>query len=172
MVHDTLPSQDAFIHQIWNSYLKKYRRNWPDSMPILETRSEVQIKVTVTQWWYLTLCHPKMHAHTKFGIPSSNNMRYALDMTILKTRSEVKVTVTLKWYETLSHPMMHPHTKFGIPASKNIGDMHRTQIQTDGQCNYYICLGSIKIIPHKTGVYLPKTILGFKSKTWLVIGLW
>ena len=30
-------------------------------MPILETRSEV--KVTVTQVWYTTLRHPKMHAH-------------------------------------------------------------------------------------------------------------
>ena len=26
MVRDTLPSQDAFTHQIWNSYLKEYRR--------------------------------------------------------------------------------------------------------------------------------------------------
>ena len=45
----------------------------PESMPILETRSEV--KSTVTQVWYATLCHPKMHAHTKFGIPTSNNIR-------------------------------------------------------------------------------------------------
>ena len=71
MVYGTKPSQDAFIHQIWNSYLKEYRRYAPDST--LETRSEV--KVTVTQGWYATLCHPKMHAHTKFGIPTSNNIR-------------------------------------------------------------------------------------------------
>ena len=43
MVHDTQPSQNVFIHQIWNSYLKKYRRYAPDSMPILETRSEVKV---------------------------------------------------------------------------------------------------------------------------------
>ena len=109
MIWDTLSSQDAFIHQIWNSYLKKYRRYPPDSMQFLETRSEV--KVTVTQLWYATLRHPKMHPHTQFEIPTSNNMRYAPDTIILKTRSEVKVTATRKWYATLRHPKMHPHTK-------------------------------------------------------------
>ena len=39
-------------------------------MPILETRSEVK----VTQGWYATICHPKMHAHTKCVIPTSNNI--------------------------------------------------------------------------------------------------
>ena len=34
---------------------------------IREMRSEV--KVTVTQRWYATLRHPKMHPHTKFEIP-------------------------------------------------------------------------------------------------------
>ena len=46
MVCDTLPSKDAFTHQIWNSYLKEYRRYAPDTMLILETRSEVKITVT------------------------------------------------------------------------------------------------------------------------------
>ena len=90
-------------------------------------------------------------------------------MNILKTRSEVKVTVTLKWYETLSHPMMHPHTKFGIPASNNIGysNGHKAG-QMDSAITIYgsqSSFGGIKMTPHKTGVYLPKTILGFKSKT-------
>ena len=40
---------------------------------IVKTRSEV--KVTVTQLWYATLRHPKMHPHTKFEIPTSNNIR-------------------------------------------------------------------------------------------------
>ena len=129
MVCDTQSSQDAFTHQIWNSYLKEYRRYAPNSMQFLETRSEVKFKVTVTQLWYATLRHPKMHTHTKFEIPTSNNMRYAPDTIILKTRSEVKVkvTVTRKWYATLCHPKMYPHTKFGIPTSKNIGDMDRTR---------------------------------------------
>ena len=68
----------------------------------------------------MALCHPKMQPHTKFGIPSSNNVeKNAPSMIILKTRSEVKVTVTHKWYAKLGHPKMHPHTKFGIPTSKN-----------------------------------------------------
>ena len=36
---DTPPFQDAFTHEIWNSYLKEYRRYAPDSMQFLETRS-------------------------------------------------------------------------------------------------------------------------------------
>ena len=73
MVCDTLSSQDAFTHQIWNSYLKEYRRYAPESMQFLETRSEV--KVTVTQLLHVTLRHPKMHPHTKLEIPTSNNIR-------------------------------------------------------------------------------------------------
>ena len=46
MVSDTPPSQDAYTHQIWNSYLKEYKRYAPNTI-ILKTRSEV--KVTVTQ---------------------------------------------------------------------------------------------------------------------------
>ena len=41
MVCDTPPSQDASTHQIWNSYLKQYKRYVPD-MIILKTRSEVK----------------------------------------------------------------------------------------------------------------------------------
>ena len=39
----------------------------------LKPRSEV--KVTVTRKWYMTLRHPKMHPHTKFGIPNSKNIK-------------------------------------------------------------------------------------------------
>ena len=31
MVRDTPPSEDAFTHQIWKSYLKEYRRYAPDT---------------------------------------------------------------------------------------------------------------------------------------------
>ena len=31
MVRDTPPSQDVSTHQIWNSYLKEYRRYGPDT---------------------------------------------------------------------------------------------------------------------------------------------
>ena len=129
MVCDTPSSQDVFTHQSWNSYLKEYRRYAPDSMQFLETRSEVKFKITVTQLLYATLPQSKMHPHTKFEIPTSNNMRYAPDTIFLKTRSEVmfKVTVTQLWYETLRHPKTYPNTKFGIPTSKNIEDMHQTQ---------------------------------------------
>ena len=42
-------------------------------MIILKTRSEV--KVTVSKKWFVTLHHPKMHPNTKFGIPTSKNVR-------------------------------------------------------------------------------------------------
>ena len=80
MVHDTPPSQDASTHLIWNSYLKEYRRYAPDTkrdgrtdiVMTIKTKSEVKIKVT--QKWYATLRHPKMHPHTKFGILTSKNI--------------------------------------------------------------------------------------------------
>ena len=75
MVCDTPSFQDAFTHKIWNSYFKEYRRYAPESMPFLETRSEVKFKVTVTQLWHATLPYLKMHPHTKFEIPTSNNIR-------------------------------------------------------------------------------------------------
>ena len=72
MVQDTPPSQDAFTHQIWDSYLKKYKRYAPDTI-IIKTRSE--FKVIVTGKWYVTLCHVKIHIHTNFGISTSVNIR-------------------------------------------------------------------------------------------------
>ena len=38
---------------------------------ILKTRSEVK----VTRKWYMTLPYPKMHPHTKFGIPNTKIIR-------------------------------------------------------------------------------------------------
>ena len=81
MVCDTQPSQDASTHPIWNSYLKEYRRYASDTKRdgrtdifiTIKTKSEV--KVNVTQKWYATLRHPKMHPHTKFGVPTSKNIR-------------------------------------------------------------------------------------------------
>ena len=88
MVRDTQPYQDAFIHQIWNSYFKGDRKYAPDSMSILETRPDVKFKVTVTQCWYVTLCHSKMQARTKFGIPTSNSIRDMLQTRIFKNLGE------------------------------------------------------------------------------------
>ena len=96
-------------------------------MQFLETRSEVKFKIRVTQLWYAKSRQSKMHPHTKFEIPTSNNIEICYGHDNSKTRSEVKVTVTQKWYMTLSYPKMHPHTKFGIPHLKNIRDMLRTQ---------------------------------------------
>ena len=71
IVCDTPPSKDANTHQIWNSYLKEYKRYAPDTI-ILKTRSEV--KVTVSQKWFVTFRHPKMHLYITSGIPISKNI--------------------------------------------------------------------------------------------------
>ena len=116
----------------------------------------------MTQKWNATLRHPKMHPHTKFGMPTSKNIgdmhqtRSGTDghFITIKTKSEVKVkvTVTQKWYATLCHLKMHPHTKFGIPTLKNIGDMHRyaPDMKRDGRTD-----GAITIC-------LPKFLRGHK----------
>ena len=47
----------------------------------------------MTQKWLVKLRHPKIHLHTKFGIPISKNIG---DMhQFLETRSEVKFTITV-----------------------------------------------------------------------------
>ena len=107
----------------------------------------------MTQKWYATLCHPKMHPHIKFGIPTSKSIgnmhqtrkrdgRTDGHFISIKTKSEVKVkvTVTRKWYATLRHPKMHPHIKFVIPTAKNIGDMHRTPSGTEGRTDSAITI--------------------------------
>ena len=73
MVRDTSSSKDAYTHKIWDSFLEQYKRYAPDTI-ILKTRSEVMVKVTVTQKWYATLRHPKMYPYTKFGVPTSKNI--------------------------------------------------------------------------------------------------
>ena len=71
---DTLSSQDAFRHTNFGIPISKNIGYAPDIMQFLEIRSEVKFKVTVTQLWYATLPHPKMHSQTKFEIPTSNNI--------------------------------------------------------------------------------------------------
>ena len=127
MACDTPSSQDAFTHQIWNSYLKEYRRYAPDSMQFLETRSEVRFKVSDPIMVCDTSSSQDASTHQIWDSHLKQYKRYAPDSIILKTRSEVKVTVTQKWYATLRHPKMYPHTKFEIPTSKNTGDMDRTR---------------------------------------------
>ena len=39
-----------------------------------KSKNRLEVKVTVTRKLDQTLCHAKMHSHTKFGIPTSNNI--------------------------------------------------------------------------------------------------
>ena len=72
----------------------------------------------------MTLRGPKMYLHTKFGIPTSNNIGdICFEHDFLELRPEVKVTVACKPYAKLHNPKMYPQTKFLISISNNIGDM-------------------------------------------------
>ena len=55
MVRDTPSFQDASTHQIWNSYLKEYRRNGPDTKRDRRTdgRTDGQTDSAIT------ICLPK-----------------------------------------------------------------------------------------------------------------
>ena len=97
---------------------------------ILDLRPGANVKVTVTEEQYMTVCDSKMYRHTTFWIPMSN----APGMIILELGPEVKVKITVaeKWYATLRDP----HAVFGIPTLNNEGDMPRTQYsrtETRGQ---------------------------------------
>ena len=134
MACDTPSSQDVFTHQIWNSYLKEYRRYAPDSIQFLKTRSEVKFKVTVTQLYYATLRHPKMHPHTKFGIPTSKNIGdmdrtrkrdgrkvYITFEPIIKLNTQPKTTqISTRFYLLLVHL---PHAKSKSDKRRKLSDL-------------------------------------------------
>ena len=86
----------------------------------------LDLRGQVTWKKYVTLCDPKMHSHTIFGIPTSNNIGYENNFSRPEARCQGQVT--WKLYVTLCDPKMHSHTIFGNPTSKNIADyMLRTQ---------------------------------------------
>ena len=63
MVRNTLPSQDASTHQIWNSYLKEYRRYGPDTKAGLTDGR--------TDFSAITICLPKfLWGHKNWKIKS------------------------------------------------------------------------------------------------------
>ena len=74
MVCDTSESK-MHLHIEFGIPISKNKRYAPDSMQFLETRPEVKFKVTMTQLWYATLRHSKMHPHIKLEIPTLNNIR-------------------------------------------------------------------------------------------------
>ena len=71
----------------------------------------------MTKGLYVTLCHTKMHQHTKCGIPTSNNMKCASDTIIIKTRPEVTVSDpklvldTLPYQEASTHQISDSYLK-------------------------------------------------------------
>ena len=93
----------------------------------------------MTHGCYATLCHPKMHAQSKFGIPTSKNIR-----------DKLRIREFYKLGQGHSDPKMvsdtpYPHTESGIPTSKNIGNIDWTQRGKDGQCDCFVCCFTSKV---------------------------
>ena len=90
----TPPSQDAYTQQIWNSYLKEYKRYAPNTK-ILKTRSEV--KVTMTQNGMCDIPSSQdAFRHKNRNSYLKEYRRHAPDtMQFLEIRSEVKFKVTV-----------------------------------------------------------------------------
>ena len=93
--------------------------------------------MTVTPKWYLTLRHPKMHPgpHTKFGIPTSNNVGDMLRTNY--SRNEVKVAVTQKWYACSAIPRCIHTPNLGFLPQKmleicSVHDYSRNWVQGQG----------------------------------------
>ena len=81
-----------------------------DIVITIKAKSEFKVKVTVARKWYTTLRHPKMHQHTKFGIPTSKNIG---DMHRTRSRTDGR-TVRL---------LYAPQSSFG-GHKKNINKHH------------------------------------------------
>ena len=75
MVRDTPPSQDVSTNQIWNSYLKEYRRYGPDTKA---GRTD-----GLTDGWTdsaITICLPKFHwGHKKVKLCDLHNSNLSLN---------------------------------------------------------------------------------------------
>ena len=122
MVCTTPESQEESTHQTWDSYYKQYRLYAPDTF--FSNRSEG--KVTVTYKKRVTLHHSKMHPHTKFGIPISNNIRDMHEIPISKNIGEmhrlnaVSRNKVRGQVQDLSEPIMVRNTLSSQDASSKI----------------------------------------------------
>ena len=111
------------------------------------------------------LCSPKMYQHTKFGIPTANN---------ISDLPEVRVKVTPKQYGTVWHPNMYLHTQFGIPTSKQYKiyalDTIFLELGSEGKVKItvtqkqYVTLYDPKVYPH--------TKFGISASNFITDILW
>ena len=99
MWHSAIP-RCIYTHQIWNSYLKEYKRYAPDMIILkLGQRSSSRSQRHNYGTWHFVIprCTHTPNSYLKYY------KRYAPNTNTLKTRSEVKFTMTCKWYLTLRH---------------------------------------------------------------------
>ena len=98
-----------------NSYRKEYWGYAPDSMPILETRSEVKVAVALGRVRDTYASRKCVHIPNLGFLPTIIYRDMLQTPFFLRTRSEVQVqdhTRPESSTPTLRYPKMHPHTKF------------------------------------------------------------
>ena len=82
----------------------------------------LEVKVTGTQKQYVTLHDPKMYPHTKFGIPTSNNIRDMLQLQCPRIEARGQGHSYLEASVTSHYHKMYPYAYiYGILTSNNIG---------------------------------------------------
>ena len=99
------------------------------------------VNVTGTQGWCATLCHPMMHQHTKFGIPTSNNIGDMLRTRLfLKLRCQGKghsdlnmLRDTLLFQYAPTHQIWNSYLKEYRRYAPDMKRDGRTDGLTDGQ---------------------------------------
>ena len=128
MVCDAQQSQVAFTHQIWNSYLKGFWRYAPDANPILENRSEV--KVTVTQAWYATLCHSQDACTSNLGFLTQiiREICFGHEYSKNVVRGQCQDHIDPKKVYDTPPSKDTPTHKLWDSCLNNTGDMLRTQL--------------------------------------------
>ena len=141
MICGTPSSQDAFTHQITNSYLKgaqwlsgRVLDSRPRGRGFEPHRRHCVVSLSKNINPSLVLVQPRktrpfiterlLMGRKELNQTNKQNLkeyrRYEPDlMQFLETRSEVKFNATVSQLcnATLRHPKMHPHTKFEIPTS-------------------------------------------------------
>ena len=137
MVCDTPSSQDAYTQLNWDSSLKLYKRYAPDTI-IRKTRLDGKVTVICKSYWILH--HPKIHPHTKCGIPTSNNVRVSfqyLCQIIFLARYFFQNCFVKAIYMTLGSPLICPSMEV-CPCLKS---------QTFVLSFYLVFLYSLPVIP-------------------------
>ena len=116
--------------------------------------------------WYSTLRHPKIHSHTKFGTPTSNNVRDMLRSQLFKKRDQgqgqsdpKKVCDTLTPQDASTHKIWNFYLKYCRRyATDTIILEMRSYVKVTVTQNENEILSNPMILPHTKKWFLTKNV--------------